>query len=69
MAPFELNLDMVPKWDMRPKGRRKGCEMDQVLRQYMSVDPYVKTEVRVTGRTVSHNRKMKGLMVRCSKVH
>ena len=64
-----LNWDMVPKWGMRPKGRRKGCEMGQVLRQYMSVDPYGKTEVRVTGRAVSHNRKMKGLVVRCSKVH
>lgn len=53
---------------MRRRGRRKGCEMGQVLRQYMSVHRYERTEVRVNGRAVSHNRKMKGVVVRSSEV-
>ena len=52
---------------MRRRGRRKGCEMGQVLRQYMSVHRYERTEVRVNGRAVSHNRKMKGVVVRSSE--
>ena len=53
---------------MRRRGRRKGCEMGQVLRQYMSEHRYERTEVRVSGRAVSHNRRMKGVVVRSSEV-
>ena len=53
---------------MRRRGRRKGCEMGQVQRRYMSEHRYERTEVRVNGRAVSHNKRMKGVVVRSSEV-